>query len=195
MTHYRADDARYDYTKDIESQLETFKLRFKSVMALNAKHNMAMAYHTHSATGSFGGAIWDAWFAMRELDPRYVGLNLDIGHATRRLGVGVTDGLKIAHKYIRGLAIKNFRYTSNPQTGAVSTEWSPTAQGEVNFKQAFETLKALAWRGPINIHYEHHGLLGSNVGQYRLPVPLAEFKQLIKADLDHIRGVMIEVGI
>lgn len=195
VTHYRADDARYDYSKDLESQLESFKARFRGISALNAKYKMAMAYHTHSSAGAFGGAIWDAWFAMRELDPALVGLNLDIGHATRRLGVGTTDGLRIAHKYIRALAIKSFRTTVNPQTGAVSTEWSPTAEGQVNFKQAFEALKALSWRGPINIHYEHHGLLGSNVGQYQLPVPLAEFKRLVKADLDHIRGVMAEVGI
>ena len=195
VTHYRADDASYDYAKDLEAQIEAFKRGFGSMVALNAKYNIAMAYHTHSSAGAFGGAIWDAWLAMRELDPRYVGMNLDIGHATRRLGVGVTDGLRIGHKYIRALAIKSFRYTVNPQSGAVGTEWSPTREGRVDFKQAFETLKALSWRGPINIHYEHHGLLGSNVGEYKLPVPLAQFKQLVKADLDHIRGVMAEVGI
>jgi sugar phosphate isomerase/epimerase len=190
VTHYRAEGLHFDYTQDLERQLEALKPRLAAVNALSTKYRIAYAYHTHSSVGDMGGTIVALWSVMKDFDPAYIGLNYDIGHATRRAGPGVVDGLHIAHRYIKGLAIKDFAYVPNPQTGGLRTEWTPVGLGQINLRQAFEILKAKNWRGPINIHYEHHGLLGSSLGQYKLPVPLAEFKTLIRADLDYVRGVM-----
>ena len=101
---------------------------------------------------------------MKDFDPTYLGLNYDTGHAVRRGGAGMVDGLHVAHRYIRGLAIKDSKPAINPQTGAVTNAWVPAGEGLVNFKQVFDILKAKGWRGPINIHYEHHGLARQRAG-------------------------------
>jgi sugar phosphate isomerase/epimerase len=194
VTHYRTEEPRYDYSKDLEAELEALKPRLAAVNALNEKYGIAVAYHTHSGSGSIGGAIWDMWSVMREFDPTYLGMNFDVGHATRRLGLGMTDGLRIAHRYIQAVAVKDFAYQVDPQTGRVETEWTPIGEGQVNLRAAFEVLAALGWRGPINLHFEHHGLLGRAVGEYELPIPLSEFKRFITNERNHVRQTLQAVG-
>jgi hypothetical protein len=39
----------------------------------------------------------------------------------------------------------------------------------------------------VNIHYEHHGLLGTDVGKWKLDLPRAQFLAIVRQDLDRIR--------
>jgi len=43
-------------------------------------------YHTHSGYGLIGGGVWDLWMALKDLDPQFVGLTYDRGHAAIRGG-------------------------------------------------------------------------------------------------------------
>lgn len=162
---------------------------------MNEKYGIAVAYHTHSAPGAIGGAIWDMWSVMRDLDPRYVGLNFDVGHATRRLGPGMTDGLRIARRYIQALAIKDFAYRVDPETGKLEAEWTPIGEGHVDLRAVFDVLAGDGWRGPINLHFEHHGLLGRGLGAYELPIPLADFKRFIADECRYVRQTMQAAGL
>jgi hypothetical protein len=58
----------------------------------------------------------------------------------------------------------------------------------VDFKQAFGYLKSIGFAGPVNIHYEHHGLLGTDLGSWKLDMPRREFLEIIKHDLDGVRA-------
>jgi sugar phosphate isomerase/epimerase len=190
VTHYRLEEPRYDYGQNLESQLEALKPRLAAVRDLSEKHRIAAAYHTHSGAGAIGGAIWDLWTVLRDFGPTYVGMNVDIGHATRRLGSGVADALRIAHRYIQGVAIKDFAYVVNPQTGRATTEWAPIGEGQIDLRAAFDVLEAGGFRGPINLHFEHHGLLGQALGRYELPMPLADFKRTIANELRYVRATL-----
>jgi hypothetical protein len=50
--------------------------------------------------------IWDLWL-MRDLDPKSMGINYDVGHATSRGGLGGwINSFKIAGSHLRGIAVK-----------------------------------------------------------------------------------------
>ena len=56
---YRGGMFTYDYTGDLERQLDALKPRVASLAALNQKYGMTVAYHTHSGRGNIGGGVWD----------------------------------------------------------------------------------------------------------------------------------------
>ena len=56
------------------------------------------------------------------------------------------------------------------------------------FRSAY--LASVGFVGPVNIHYEHHGLLGTDLGTWKLEMPRSEFLGIVKKDLDALRGFM-----
>ena len=181
---------RYDYTRgNLQQQLEELKPRVASIAALNARYGTTIAYHTHSGAGNIGGNIWDIWSVIKDFDPRVVGLNYDIGHATARGGNGWIDAAHVVRDHISALAIKDVVW-EHSAAGAWRTEFVPVGQGMIDLKRMFELLKAGNFAGPINIHYEHHNLLGTDLGTWKLDMPRDQFVSVVKADLDAVRARM-----
>jgi len=194
---------RYDYDGDLLQQLEALKPRVAGLQALNQKYNTAVAYHTHSSRGNIGGNIWDFWYVLRDLDPRYIGLNYDVGHATARNGLGWIDSAKIVAPMLRAIAIKDFVWTRGfrDQDMALRTteplpphpwgvDWQPLGEGMVDFPLFFWFLRSIDFAGPMNLHLEHHNLLGTDVGTWTLDISEAEFVEIVKRDVDFLRATM-----
>jgi L-ribulose-5-phosphate 3-epimerase len=180
---------RYDYKRDLKTQLDELKPRMASLAALNERYGTLAAYHTHSAPGNIGGSVWDFWEVMRGLDPRLIGLNYDTGHATARGGQGWIDAASVAQKYISALAIKDFVWNRRPN-GGWQTEWCPLGEGMVAFPRMFEFLEAIHFSGPINLHLEHSNLLGTDVGTWKLDMSREQFISVVGKDLQFIRTQM-----
>ena len=188
---YRAPSFRYDYNADLERQLEALKPRVASLVELNQRLGMTIAYHTHSGLGNIGGNVWDLWTVIKDLDPRMIALNYDTGHATARGGTGWTDAAHVALKYIRCLSVKDVRWTRRAD-GRWAQEFCPIGEGMVDFKGVFALLRTAGFNGPINIHLEHDDLLGSDVGTWTLAMPRGRFISIAKYDLDRVRGFIRE---
>ena len=188
---YRAPSFRYDYNADLERQLEALKPRVASLVELNQRLGMTIAYHTHSGLGNIGGNVWDLWTVIKDLDPRMIALNYDTGHATARGGTGWTDAAHVALKYIRCLSVKDVRWTRRAD-GRWAQEFCPIGEGMVDFKGVFALLRSAGFSGPINLHLEHSNLLGSNVGTWTLDMPRDRFISIAKYDLDRVRGFIRE---
>ena len=184
---------RYDYKAPLIPQIEALKPRISSLVALNQKYGTTWAYHTHSGGGNIGGNVWDIWMAIRDFDPSLIALNYDTAHTTIRGGNGWGDAARVALPFIKCVAIKDAHWEQVPGRGWVS-EFVPIGEGLVDFKARFELLKSAGFRGPVNIHFEHHGLLGTNVGTWKLEMPRAEFLAIIKQDLDRLRAAMRAAG-
>ena len=194
VTFYRAGSFRYDYSGDLLQQLEALKPRVASLLELNHKYQISVAYHTHSGLGNVGGNVWDLLTVIKPLDPRLVCLNYDTAHATIRNGaIGWTDAAHAALPYIRSLAVKDFRWARRPdRTWAV--EYCPIGDGMVDFKGVFALLKSARFDGPINVHLEHDDLLGSDVGTWKLAMPRQRFIDITKRDLDAVRKLVGTLG-
>ena len=74
---------------------------------------------------------------MKDLDPKLVGMNYDIGHATIEGGFGGwIDSFKIAGSYVRGIAVKDFAWEKDAK-GAWKPQWKPIGEGMVKLPQFF----------------------------------------------------------
>lgn len=184
---------RYDYNRDLKQQLEELKPRVASIAALNAKYGTTIAYHTHSGGGVIGGNIWDFWEVIKGFDPAVVGLNYDIGHAVARGGAGWIDGAHLIADRVSALAIKDVKW-ERAANAAWRTEFVPIGEGMIDLKRLFTLLKGKGFAGPINIHYEHNNLLGTDLGKWTLDMPRERFIDIVRHDLTEVRARMQEAG-
>jgi sugar phosphate isomerase/epimerase len=184
---------RYDYTSDLWQQLQALKPRVASLAALNDRYGTVVAYHTHSGAGNIGGNIWDLWEVIREFNPRRVGLNYDIGHATVRAGSGWIDAAHVVVNHVAALAIKDAAWVRSA-SGGWRTEFCPLGEGMIDLKRMLDILIAARFQGPINIHFEHHDLLGTDVGTWKLSMTRQQFMETVGKDLRYVRDRLHDAG-
>lgn len=190
IRYYRGGEYfRYDYSGDLRRQLEELKPRVASIARLNEQYGTTIAYHTHSGAGNIGGNIWDLFEVVKGFDPHVVGLNYDIGHATARGGIGWIDAAHVVAGWIVALAIKDVKWV-RAATGIWRTEFVPIGEGMINLPRLSALLGAKGFRGPVNVHYEHHDLLGTDVGTWKLAMPRDRFIEIVRADLQAVRRAM-----
>jgi sugar phosphate isomerase/epimerase len=208
IRYYRAPSFRYDYSAELEPQLEALKPRIASLVRLNEKYTTTAMYHTHSATGNVGGGVWDLWLAMKEFDPQLVGLNYDLGHATIRGGSGWLETSHFSHKFVRGLSVKDFRWVKRPgarSTGAWSPEMVAPGEGMVDFKNMLAYFKSVGFAGPVELYQEYSvhvpgvaepvNMLGTDFGKWKLEMPKAQYASLLKRDVTFYTNALTEAGL
>ena len=194
VRHYRWGGFKYDDAKPIPDQLNALKPRVKDLADLNREYNVAAMYHTHSGN-EVGAPIWDLFALLRDFDPKYVGINYDIGHATVEGGLGGwIRSAQLVRPYMRGIALKDFRWAKNAR-GEWSPEWCPPGEGMVRFSKFLPMLKQANFEGPIQVHYEYAGLGGAEHGNAKLDAPAAEVLAKIKRDQQFLRSRLKEAGV
>jgi len=97
ITHYRWGGIKYT-TDSPKEYIARLRPQFARLADLNAKHNVCGIYHTHSGINEVGASIWDLCETLDGVDPKALGINYDIGHATVEGGTIVllaecSDGL------------------------------------------------------------------------------------------------------
>lgn len=168
LRYYQAPTlAQYDYTKDLQPQLEVWKPRIEQLAKLNEKYGTTAVYHVEGGAGNIGGGAWDLWLVVKDFDTKYVGMDLDLGHATMKGGPEVWEVIRFAHKNILSIASKDIRWAQKtdtaqgPRRSDPSEDWPWTAEyvvpgtGMVNFKAAFEYMKAIGFAGSF-LHYTEY---------------------------------------
>jgi sugar phosphate isomerase/epimerase len=205
IRHYRWGGLTYQVDKGIPEQLIALKPRIKALADLNQKHRICGMYHTHSGPGLVGAPIWDLWTVFQGLDPRWIGINYDIGHATVEGGYGGwIDSARLVKDYMSGIALKDFKWAQNEHgstyhdpfdkslsaEGAWVPHWCATGQGMVNLSGFFAIVKANRFSGPVQLHFEYPGLGGAENGDHTLRIPKEELIAAMRRDLTYVRGVM-----
>jgi sugar phosphate isomerase/epimerase len=192
--HYRFGSFKWANNQPLEPQIEAFRPRLAKLAGLNQRYAMSAMYHTHSGIGLVGASIWDLHEIMRDLDPKAMGINYDIGHATIEGGYGGwIASLRIAAPRLRGIAVKDFLWARD-EKGAWHEKWCPIGDGMVKLDQFFALVQALDFNGPLQIHYEYP-LGGANNGT-RLPtLPRDQIYAAMKKDLDRVRASMARVNL
>jgi sugar phosphate isomerase/epimerase len=180
----------------------------KALAELNKKHQLCGMYHTHSGPGLIGGPIWDAWTMFQGLDPRWIGFNYDIGHATVEGGYGGwIASSRLVKDQMRGIALKDFTWQQNkgknihpdPFDKSLGIEdawvphWCPTGKGMVNFAGFFDIVKKNGFSGPVQLHFEYPGLGGAENGKRTLTIPKQEVIDAMRRDLTYVKGVMSKI--
>lgn len=194
IRYYRWGGLRYDYQREIYSQLEDLKPRVAALAELNAKYGVCGMYHTHSGPRELGAPVWDIWMLMKDLDPQFIGINYDIGHATVEGGFGGwVDSSRLLRRHMRGLGLKDFRWSRNA-AGTWFPEWCPPGQGMVDFAGFFKLARAAEFSGPVQLFFEYPALGGAEDGQTLLGISKQQLAAAMRRDLDFIRNVMRAAG-
>src|SRR5262249_55357405 len=109
IRNYRWNNFKYTADQPYTDQLERIKPRIARLAALNSRYQVCAMYHTHSGVGLVGASIWDLHILLKDLDPKAVGVNYDVGHATIEGGFGGwINSYRITGEHLRGIAVKDF---------------------------------------------------------------------------------------
>ena len=195
VRHYRWGGFRYKDTPGIPEQLAEMKPRVKDLAALNKQYGVTAMYHTHSGVGQVGASMWDLYLLLKDYDTEAVSANYDVGHATVEGGLGGwIHSSRLLMPYIRGVAVKDFKWTQNAR-GTWVPGWCALGKGMVNFKQFFAMLKAAKFSGPLQLHMEYDELGGADSGKKTFTIPKSQLLAIYKRDIDTLKQMLNEGGL
>lgn len=155
--HYRMAHLRYRKDLPIPQQLRELKPAFQDLAALNRELGICGGYQNHSGSDYVGGAIWDIYELIKDLDPKWLGIHFDIGHATVEGGMIWPVHAQLMRPFFSAVYVKDFTWAEIDSK--LRVKWCPLGQGAVQ-KSFFDSLKTSSFAGPISQHHEYP--LGNN---------------------------------
>ncbi len=173
IRHYRLGAVSYTAGKPLGAQIAERKAALKDLAAVNRDLGLCGGFQNHSGSNTMGAPVWDIYEAIRELDPRRLGIFFDIAHATVEGGYAWTLHARLMEPYYASVYVKDFAWKKTNR--GWNAAWCPLGEGMVN-PAFFQTLKKSAFQGPVSHHLEYP------IGQG------AERLALLKRDLATLRG-------
>ena len=136
-----------------EAELETCREELTGLINLSRAAGLRAGFHNHSGP-TVGGALWDSWELLRQMDPAAIGFYFDPSHATIEGGKhGWMLNLQRAAPRITMVAIKDFLWEKTPD--GWRTRWCPLGEGMVNWPEFFKQLAQVPFPGPLSLHIEY----------------------------------------
>ncbi len=188
VRYYRMGSFGYDHSISIEDNLRNHRVTMEQLAGLNEKHNIHGAYQNHSGT-RVGAPVWDLWQLLKGLDPRWIGCQYDVKHATQEGGTAWPLGLRLLKDYIKFTANKDFGWFK--EENGWRARHVPLGTGIVDFPAYFKLYKKLGLTGPISMHFEYP-LGGANNGSREITIPKREVEAAMRRDLGILRGWLQE---
>lgn len=148
VRYYRMNWFRYDLSKPIWPQLESWKPQLKELVALSKEIGIQPLYQNHSGKTNAGAPIWDIYTLMRDYAPNELAFAFDIMHATVEGSESWPLEVSLVRDYIGVAYFKNFNF------GDGKHGTCPLADGVVK-KDYVAQLKKLGWSGPCSLHIEY----------------------------------------
>jgi len=177
---------------NIREQLENYQPRLEKLVRLNQQYGMHGAYQNHAGT-RVGGPVWDVWYMIKNLDPRYLGCQYDVRHATVEGGYSWPVGLKLLKDHIRTTVIKDFKWMQRDD-GSWHAVSVPLGEGMVDFDQYFKIIREHQIEGPISIHYEYP-VLTKEEQNWPHQKKVNRTIEVMKKDVDKLRSMLQEANL
>lgn len=152
IPRYRLKHYYYDLNKPIPPQLEMLRGKVRDLAQLNRELSLQGSIQNHSGRNYVGAPGWDIWELVRDLDPKWMGIFFDIGHATVEGGYSWPIQAKLLEPYFSVISVKDFAWAKRDQTWR--TEWCPLGKGMVR-PDFFDFLKNSIFQGPITQQFEY----------------------------------------
>lgn len=189
--YYRMGYLRYNQSLGVAKTLESYKSQFRDLAEMNKHYKIHGAYQNHAGT-RVGGPVWDLWEILRDLDPRWIGCQYDVRHATVEGGFSWPLGLKLLSSYIKITAIKDFRWSKIH--GKWDDESCPLGEGMVDFKKYFEIVKQRDIDGPISVHFEYP-IMEASEQETSAEERRKKTIKVMQNDLRKLRSMIAEAGL
>jgi len=189
IRYYRMGWIAYDFKKTIQQNLDVFKGKFEKLAKLNEKLGIHGGYQNHSGL-HVGAPVWDLYELLKDVDPKYLGVQYDIRHAVTEGGYSWMLGMKRVEPWIRTICIKDFVWGKNPN-GTWRHQNVPLGVGMVNFDEFLKEYAGLKVEAPISIHYEYD-LGGAEGGKKTTTMDPEKIYGLMKNDLEWFRKSLVK---
>jgi sugar phosphate isomerase/epimerase len=111
---YRLGNFTYDPALGPWKTLQSLKPRLADLADLNAEFGIHGAIQNHSGKMRVGAAGWDLHELVRDLDPRWLGCQYDIRHATVVGGQSWATTFDLLTPWIHSIVLKDFRWIQRP---------------------------------------------------------------------------------
>ncbi len=148
IPQYRMTWYRYDLSKPIWEQLQSFEPILKDLVALSKEVGVQPLYQNHSGASYCGAPIWDAYTLLRNYKPEEISFAFDIMHAQVEGSESWPLEFALVKDRIGVAYFKNFRW------GKEKHEYAPLGEGIVT-KKYVTMLKKQKWTGPVVLHVEY----------------------------------------
>jgi sugar phosphate isomerase/epimerase len=180
VRQYRPGYFFYDVKKETFKQsFDRIKSGFAALAALSEKTGVKTVYQNHSSWGPsvFGGLVWDIWEAIRDLDPKWMGLEYDPMHAYFETNLSWSHGLELVSDRIGAVCLKDFHYQLSKKNPKDHAKFMCAAgEGIVPWKEVKRLLDACAVKAPFTVHFEYK-------------FDETDLVKTVKRELDFFKGV------
>lgn len=185
--YYRTGWLKYDESKTIQQNLDEHKRTFEKLAALNEKLGIHGDYQNHSGA-SVGSPVWDIYELVKNINPKYLGVQYDIRHAVAEGVFSWKLGMKRVAPWITTIDIKDSVFEKT-----APGEWKAKnvflGEGMVNFDEFLAAYAKLKVEAPISIHYEYD-LGGAELGKKETTMDRMKIYGMMKKDLSWLREAM-----
>lgn len=186
IKYYRMGPFDYDHNKTIPQNIDYFRSELEKFEKINQNFGIHGAYQNHSGK-RFGGPVWDLYYALKDINPNYMGVQYDIRHATVEGANSWVLGLKLLAPWIKTLDIKDFIWVKD-EKGNWIIENVPLGKGMVDFEEYISEIDNLGIKGPFSIHYEYD-LGGAEFGNKQITMDKNKIYEYLKNDLYYLKGL------
>ena len=184
VRYYRTGYYRYDRAKSVPATLDEIRPRLRDLAAMNEHYGIAASYQNHAGDGYVGAPLWDLHSLLKDFDPRWIGSQYDIRHATVEGGTSWPTTLRLLAPHINTLVAKDFLWAQ--RDGKWRTENCPLGQGMVDFPKYFSMLDDQKIAVPFSLHLEYP-IGGAEHGARKLDTNAEHVTTAMRKDLTRLK--------
>lgn len=190
ISHYRLGYHYYSDSESIQETLERVRRQLAGLAELNEKLQIRGGIQNHAGLNYFGASIWDMRETLQGLNPRWIGCQFDLRHATVESSLNWPVDFRSVREYVHSIVFKDFiREGGKDPAEAINC---PLGEGVTDFKSFLPLLRASSFDGPATLHCEFP-LGGAEHGGRELTVPAADVLAALRKDLEVARGWLTNV--
>ena len=189
VKYYRTGNFNYDPKLGVMAALQQHRTAAKELAALNQSAGIHGAIQNHAGT-RVGAAIWDLYEIVRDIDPRWLGVQYDIRHAVVEGAQSWPVTLRLIAPWIKCTDMKDFKWEQAP--GKATIENVPIGEGIVPFDAYFKLVRELQIAGPMSMHLEFPPFERAKISDDE---KRAQFPALMQKDLAALKALMAKQGV
>lgn len=183
IAYYRSNWFKYQKGRDMTASIAYYQNEIKKLSELNRQSGIIGCYQNHAGT-KIGASFWELKMLLDTADKDYFGVQFDIRHALAEAAFSWENGLRLLHKSIKTIVLKDFKWTM--EKGKRVLVNVPIGEGMVDFQSYFKLLKQYQLNPPVSLHLEYP-LGGADKGRDSLSIDKSLVYAAMSKDLQRIR--------
>lgn len=180
---YRSDWFSYLERMSMQESIAFYQEKIRTLSEVNKQNNIVGCYQNHAGT-KIGASYWEIEQLLKTSEPHYFGTQYDIRHAMVEAGKSWENGLKLLHKSIKTIVLKDFKWAK--VDGQYQIVNVPIGDGMVDFKGYFKLLKDYGLKPPTSLHLEYP-LGGAEKGRKEITIDKKVVFDAMKKDLNMVQ--------